>query len=165
MSHWKNSRSKIVSLDEAMVQVQSWKEDGDDIVFTNGCFDLLHYGHAKYLASAADFGHKLVVGLNSDESVESIKGDNRPINTFESRASLLASFSFVDLLIGFSENTPIQLIESLKPHYLIKGGDYAEETIVGAREVKSWNGQVKIIPFESGYSSSHIISKIREIKS
>ena len=130
-------------------------------VFTNGCFDLLHYGHVDYLARARDLGDKLIVGLNSDESVRRLKGAHRPIQDEKSRQYLLASLFFVDLIVLFSEDTPYQLIEALQPKLLVKGGDYLPEQIVGADLVKKSGGKVIVLPFVEGYSTTKIEEKIR----
>ena len=130
------------------------------IVFTNGCFDIMHQGHNTYLLQAADYGNKLIVAVNSDASVQKLKGSKRPIIDQYSRALNLASHAYIDAVIIFDEDTPLQLIQDIKPHVLVKGGDYTEETIVGASEVKANGGEVIIIPFLTGYSSSAIIDKI-----
>ncbi|MDL2227302.1 D-glycero-beta-D-manno-heptose 1-phosphate adenylyltransferase [Bacteroidales bacterium OttesenSCG-928-K03] len=129
------------------------------IVFTNGCFDILHAGHVDYLFNAAQLGDVLVVGLNTDNSVKRLKGENRPINKENDRATLLASLYFVDYVVLFNEDTPLELIKKIKPHVLVKGGDYKVEDIVGADFVKKSGGEVIILPFKDGYSSSSIISK------
>ncbi|MCK9302507.1 MAG: D-glycero-beta-D-manno-heptose 1-phosphate adenylyltransferase [Bacteroidales bacterium] len=134
---------------------------GKKLVFTNGCFDIIHAGHTDYLYKARLLGDILVVGLNSDASVKRLKGDGRPINDQLSRASVLAAMSFVDYVIIFDENTPLNLIKALKPNVLVKGGDYIADNIVGADFVKSYGGIIEIIPFLEGYSTSSIINKIR----
>lgn len=130
------------------------------IVFTNGCFDILHAGHVDYLFNAAQLGDILVVGLNTDNSVKRLKGENRPINKEYDRATLLASLYFVDYVVMFDEDTPLELIKKIKPQVLVKGGDYKVEDVVGADFVKKSGGEVIILPFKDGYSSSSIISKI-----
>lgn len=129
-------------------------------VFTNGCFDIMHLGHVNYLSKAADLGNVLIVGLNSDKSVRKIKGDNRPISDIHSRAAVLASFSFVGAVIIFDEETPIKLIEFIKPDVLVKGKDYSVETIVGADFVLKNGGKVETIDLVEGYSTSLIEQKI-----
>ncbi|MGC9342042.1 MAG: D-glycero-beta-D-manno-heptose 1-phosphate adenylyltransferase [Bacteroidales bacterium] len=131
------------------------------MVFTNGCFDILHKGHIHYLSSASDLGDYLVIGLNSDDSVRRLKGEDRPLQDEESRALILASLSFVDFVILFSEDTPHELIDKLKPDVLVKGGDYKAEEIVGYDLVTSRGGEVKIIDFVEGHSSSGIINKLK----
>ena len=132
------------------------------MVFTNGVFDLIHIGHISYLSKAAELGDKLIIGLNSDTSVKRIKGESRPVNGQDSRAALLASFFFVDAVVVFEEDTPLNLITTLMPDVLIKGADYAIENIVGAKEVIANGGEVKTITFVEGYSSTSIIKKIQQ---
>ena len=138
------------------------KEENKKIVFTNGCFDILHVGHIRYLSKAKKLGNILIVGLNSDKSVKKLKGDNRPINIFEDRATLLASLRFVDLVIIFEEKTPENLIKKIKPDILVKGGDYNIEDIVGYKTVIENGGEVKVLRFHEGYSSSNYINKIKK---
>lgn len=133
------------------------------VVFTNGCFDLLHPGHIHYLEKAKSFGDILIVGLNSDESIKRLKGVNRPINNVEFRVQMLAGLSSVDFIIIFESNTPLELITSIKPDVLIKGGDYTIDKIVGANETQKNGGAVMIIPFLKGYSSTSIIEKIQKL--
>jgi len=140
--------------------VHQWHMLSKKIVFTNGCFDIMHQGHNTYLLQAADYGNKLIVAVNSDASVQKLKGSKRPIIDQYSRALNLASHAYIDAVIIFDEDTPLQLIQDIKPHVLVKGGDYTEETIVGASEVKANGGEVIIISFLTGYSSSAIIDKI-----
>lgn len=135
---------------------------GKKVVFTNGCFDILHRGHLEYLQAAADLGDILVVGLNSDASVKRLKGENRPINNQNDRAFALASLVFVDAVIIFDEDTPLELIQRVKPNVLVKGGDYTVDSIVGADFVKGLGGDVQVIPFVDGYSTTHIIDKMKK---
>ena len=137
-------------------------EKGKKIVFTNGCFDIIHVGHIRYLSKAKKLGNILIVGLNSDESVKKLKGDDRPINTFEDRAMLLSSLRFVDLVIIFEEQTPENLIKEIKPDILAKGGDYDPKDIIGYKTVIENGGQVKVLGFHDGYSSSNYINKIKK---
>lgn len=153
-------RNKIFALDDLVHVVSGWRLQSQTIVFTNGCFDIMHRGHVEYLAQAAGMGNRLVVGLNSDQSIKGLKGPNRPIIDGHSRAELLASFQFIDAVVLFDEETPISLITALKPEVLAKGGDYTPETIVGADVVKANGGRVEVIPFIAGYSTTSIISKI-----
>ncbi|MEX1189453.1 MAG: D-glycero-beta-D-manno-heptose 1-phosphate adenylyltransferase [Bacteroidia bacterium] len=132
------------------------------VVFTNGCFDILHRGHIEYLAAAADLGSILIVGLNDDDSVKRLKGEGRPLNVFADRALALASLGFVDAVCGFSEDTPENLIEEISPDILVKGGDYKIEDIVGADFVKTNGGTVAVIDFTAGYSTTHFLEKIRK---
>jgi rfaE bifunctional protein nucleotidyltransferase chain/domain len=153
--------SKISDLGLLKTTVTDWQMEGKKVVFTNGVFDLLHIGHITYLAKAAELGDKLIIGLNSDTSVRRIKGENRPINDQNNRAALLASLFFVDAVVVFEKDTPLNLITELMPDILVKGADYAVENIVGAKEVIANGGKVKTIDFVEGYSSTRIIEKIR----
>jgi len=134
------------------------------IVFTNGCFDIMHLGHVDYLSKSADLGDKLIIGLNSDSSVRKIKGEERPITDIKSRSTLLASLSFVDTVIIFEEETPEKLINFITPDILVKGNDYNTSEIIGAEYVLSKGGEVKTIDLVKGYSTSCIIEKIKKIK-
>ena len=138
------------------------KADRKKIVFTNGCFDLLHVGHIRYLAQAKRLGDFLIIGLNSDSSVKELKGENRPINSFEDRATLLSAIESVDLVIMFNEQTPENLIKDIVPDILVKGGDYNIEDIVGYQTVMQNGGQVKTLSFYEGYSSTNYINKIKK---
>jgi rfaE bifunctional protein nucleotidyltransferase chain/domain len=153
---------KITDLPKLKVQISAWKSEGKKVVFTNGVFDLLHIGHITYMAKAADLGDKLIIGLNSDSSVKRIKGNDRPVNDQNSRAALLAALFFVDAIVVFEEDTPLNLISSLMPDILVKGADYAVENIVGGKEVIANGGEVKTIDLVEGYSSTSIIQKIRK---
>ena len=137
-----------------------WSFKGEKVVFTNGCFDILHRGHVEYLAEAAQYGTKLVVGLNSDASVKRLKGDTRPVNDWTARAEVLASLQCVDAVVCFDEDTPIRLIETTRPHFLIKGGDYKAEDVVGYDFVKSIGGETVIIGFVEGYSTTGTLQKL-----
>jgi rfaE bifunctional protein nucleotidyltransferase chain/domain len=152
---------KIVSPTRLKELVDSWKAEGKKIVFTNGCFDLLHAGHIAYLSEAAGLGDKLIVGLNSDSSVQCIKGPQRPINNEHTRASLLASMFFINAVVLFSEDTPLEVIKTVLPAVLVKGGDYKVENIVGAAETIANGGKVEVLSFLPGYSSTAIIEKIK----
>ena len=153
--------NKIGDLDSAKAMVHNWQTAGMKVVFTNGVFDLVHIGHITYLAKAAELGHKLIIGLNSDSSVKRLKGEGRPVNDQNNRAALLAALFFVDAVVVFEEDTPLNLITGLMPDILVKGADYAVENIVGAKEVIANGGEVKTINFVEGYSSTAIIQKIR----
>jgi len=148
---------KVVTIDELKETCLIRKQLGQCCVFTNGCFDILHAGHVDYLRQAREFGDFLVVGLNSDSSVRKIKGDSRPINSELDRAFVLASLSVVDYVVIFDDPTPINLISNIRPDVLVKGADWPEEKIVGAKEVKSWGGQVKRIPLLKGRSTTSIL--------
>ncbi|MAU36724.1 MAG: D-glycero-beta-D-manno-heptose 1-phosphate adenylyltransferase [Flavobacteriales bacterium] len=162
MSHLKKIGHKIFRYKNLINQVESWKKSGDKIVFTNGCFDIFHRGHIELLARTADLGDKLIVGLNSDSSIQKIKGNSRPIIDEDSRALLLATLSFVDAVILFSEETPIKLITDIKPNILAKGGDYEKKSIVGHDIIKKNGGEVILIPYIDGFSSTNIINKIKK---
>lgn len=131
------------------------------LVFTNGCFDLLHAGHVTYLEKAKHLGSILIVALNTDASVKKLKGKNRPINTLKDRLKVIAALESVDYVTWFSEETPLRLIQLLKPHYLVKGGDYQAKGVVGFQELKQWGGQVKIIPFVKGKSTTKTIEAVK----
>lgn len=152
----------IVTRAELKEIVKRLKEAKKAIVFTNGCFDILHKGHVYYLRESAKLGDVLIVGLNSDSSVKLIKGASRPINDEESRAEVLSALRFVDYVVLFDEETPYNLINDIKPTVLVKGGDYKEDDIVGADIVKASGGQVVVIPYLEGNSTTQIIEKIRE---
>lgn len=152
---------KIQSLATLKATVTAWQKAGEKVVFTNGVFDLLHLGHVTYLAKAAELADKLIIGLNADSSVKRIKGEGRPINDQNNRAALLASLFFVDGVVLFEEDTPLNLIGTLLPDILVKGADYTIDNIVGAKEVIANGGEVKTITFVEGYSSTSIINKIK----
>lgn len=154
--------NKIVTLDEAKRIVEGWKQRGEKIVFTNGCFDIIHKGHVYYLAQAHDLGTKLILGLNTDESIKRLKGAERPIKELESRALTIASFEYIDLVIPFDEDTPLNLISTLLPNVLVKGSDYSIENIVGAKEVLASGGEVKTIDFVDGFSTTNYFKKIKK---
>jgi rfaE bifunctional protein nucleotidyltransferase chain/domain len=154
--------AKIQELPVLKGTITSWQAAGNKVVFTNGVFDLLHIGHITYLAKAAELGDKLVIGLNSDKSVKRIKGENRPINNEDNRATLLGALFFVDAIVIFEEDTPLNLITALMPDILVKGADYSVENIVGAKEIIANGGEVKTIKFVEGHSSTSIIQKIKE---
>ncbi|UII22789.1 D-glycero-beta-D-manno-heptose 1-phosphate adenylyltransferase [Fulvivirga ligni] len=141
---------------------ESWKEENEKLVFTNGCFDILHLGHVDYLEKAAELGDRMVVAINTDASVKKLKGEERPLNNEYSRARLLAALSFVDAVIYFSEETPYELISAIKPDVLVKGSDYLAEDIVGSDIVINNGGEVKTIDLVSGYSTTNLINKIKK---
>jgi rfaE bifunctional protein nucleotidyltransferase chain/domain len=148
------------SLNEAKVQVDAWKFAGEKVVFTNGCFDILHRGHVEYLAEAKFLGSKLVLALNSDSSVRELKGAHRPIQTQDDRAAILDALESSDLVVIFDEDTPAKIIQTLLPDVLVKGSDYSTETIVGADTVIKNGGDVKVVPFRPGHGTSEILEKI-----
>jgi D-glycero-beta-D-manno-heptose 1-phosphate adenylyltransferase len=154
--------NKIIStLDEAQSLVNSWRTQGDKIVFTNGCFDIIHIGHVLYLEEARSLGHRLVVGLNSDASIRKLKGAHRPINDLYGRMHVIAALTSVDMVIVFEEDTPIKLIEALMPDVLVKGGDWTPDQIVGSDVVLANGGEVKSLRFIDGYSTTAIEQKIK----
>lgn len=155
---------KIMSLSDMFLRRNSWRPYDQFTVFTNGVFDLIHPGHLTYLAQARSLGDRLIVGLNSDASVQRLKGAARPIMPQAARAQLLASLFFVDGVVLFDEDTPLELITTLRPDILVKGGDYEEATIVGAPEVRAYGGDVRILPFVDGYSTSSIVASIQAAK-
>ncbi len=155
-------KSKIFSKESLKYQLSVWKFKDKKIVFTNGCFDILHLGHIDYLSKAKSFGDKLIIGLNTDISVRKIKGKNRPFTDENSRATILASLLFVDAVILFDEETPFELIKFVQPDVLIKGGDYKIEDIVGYDIVKANGGKIETLDLLEGYSTSLIEEKIRK---
>ncbi len=150
-----------MSLAQLVDTRNQWALDKKKVVFTNGCFDILHFGHIHYLADAADCGDKLVVGLNSDSSVKRLKGPTRPINDIMTRKLILASLSFVDAVIIFEEETPLKLIHQVTPDVLVKGGDWNPLQIVGSDWVLQHGGKVQSLPFVKGYSTTSIETKIK----
>jgi len=152
---------KIFSSEAIVAKADEWRSSGKRIVFTNGCFDLLHAGHLAYLSEAASLGDVLIIGVNSDSSVQKLKGPSRPVNNEMSRTAMLASMFFVDAVVLFSEDTPLDLIKAIKPDVLVKGGDYEIYQIAGAEETLANGGEVKVLSFLPGYSSSSIIEKIK----
>lgn len=153
--------SKVKEWDAAAAVVREWKDRGDEVVFTNGCFDLIHFGHLHYLAKAKELGQRLVIGLNSDASVSRLKGEHRPIKDLDSRQMQLAALEFVDLVVVFEQDTPKELIELLVPDILVKGGDYKVEDIVGYDIVIENGGEVKTLNFIDGYSTTAFETKIK----
>ena len=154
MDRW----NRIQTIDK----VRHWKELGEKIVFTNGCFDILHAGHIHLLREAKYLGDRLLIGLNSDQSVRNLKGPGRPLNPEDARASVLESLSMVDEVTIFQEDTPHELVKEIIPHVLVKGGDYSIENVVGADTVRASGGEVVLIPILKGYSTSDLITRIRK---
>lgn len=152
---------KIKSREEALIIVQDWDKTDEKIAFTNGCFDIVHRGHVDYLSKARDLGTKLILGLNTDASVRRLKGENRPVVDEMSRAILLASMQFIDLVVFFDEDTPYELIKSLQPDILVKGSDYKAEDIVGYDVIMAKGGSVETIDFVKGFSTTSIVEKIK----
>ena len=155
-------REKIINTDNLILKVSQWKKNKMKVSFTNGCFDILHLGHLEILTKSKEFGDRLIVAVNSDESVRKLKGDKRPVNDFQTRSHILASFSFVDYVVEFSDDTPKKLIQIIKPDFLIKGGDYKKKDIVGNDIVSSYGGETIIIPLIDGLSSTNTINKINK---
>ncbi len=154
-------KAKIQDWETAKKTVEYWQTQGKKTVFTNGCFDILHYGHLHYLADAADLGDKLIIGLNAKASVSRLKGLHRPINDDLTRSFMLASLGFVAMVVEFEEDTPLELITLLQPDILVKGGDYQPHEIVGAEVVLAKAGEVLSLPFVTGYSTTNIEAKIK----
>lgn len=154
---------KICDIEELKRRLAQWRVKSDRIVFTNGCFDILHVGHLHTLKESIQLGDKLIVGLNSDASVNRLKGKERPIVNQLDRSEMLAALEMVDAVIIFEDDTPEGLIQMIKPDVLCKGGDWSIENIVGGDFVKSYGGQVVSIPFVQGYSSSSLINKIKSL--
>ncbi len=153
-------RQKIQTREALAETAKAWRAAGEKVVFTNGCFDLLHYGHLHYLAEARDLGDRLVVGLNSGASVQRLKGNTRPINDEATRAHLMAALEVVDAVCFFDEDTPLELIEAIGPDVLVKGGDWAPAQIIGSDFVLAAGGSVRSLPFIDGYSTTNIERKI-----
>jgi D-beta-D-heptose 7-phosphate kinase / D-beta-D-heptose 1-phosphate adenosyltransferase len=151
---------KILDLQHLLVRLSEWRGTGNRIVFTNGCFDILHVGHITLLEQCREFGDKVVIGLNSDTSVKGLKGPTRPLVTEQERARVLAALGATDAVIIFEEETPLELIRAIRPDVLVKGGDYTTETIVGADEITTWGGRVEIVPTVTGKSTTNTISKM-----
>lgn len=168
MKRWEFVQNKVVTIETAANLSALYRLKNQKIVFTNGCFDLLHLGHVQYLAQAAEMGGKLIVAINDDASVRSLnKGENRPVNPESARALVLASLGFVDLVVVFSTPTPLAVISALQPDIIVKGGDYdaneRDETsksyIVGSKEAQAWRGETATIPLVEGFSTTLLLSK------
>lgn len=157
----KTSRTKIQSLNSLKKKIHAAARRGKRIVFTNGCFDLLHAGHVHYLEHAKRLGDVLVVALNSDASVRRLKGPERPLNRLEDRAKVIAALESVDFVTAFEEDTPLRAILALEPHLIVKGGDWKVAQIVGSKEAKAWGGRAKSLPFVSGKSTTALIRRAR----
>jgi D-beta-D-heptose 7-phosphate kinase/D-beta-D-heptose 1-phosphate adenosyltransferase len=155
--------SKITPRNELKAKVDRLKREGKKVVFTNGCFDILHAGHTRYLREARKLGDALILALNSDSSVRSIKGPMRPIVPEAERAEVVGALDSVDYVTVFDELTPLELIELLRPDVIVKGGDWAEKDIVGAETVRKWGGRVAIMPEIEGASTTNIIDKVLHV--
>jgi len=169
-SHLDKVRQKIWNLDQLNSNLEHWKLAKEKIVFTNGCFDILHLGHLSYLMQAADLGTKLIIGLNSDQSVRNQeKSPERPILDQNSRAIALASLSYIDAVVVFETDTPLELIRKVEPDILVKGADYNPASddpndkayIVGSKEVKELDGEIRVVPLLEGYSTTSIVNRIK----
>jgi D-beta-D-heptose 7-phosphate kinase/D-beta-D-heptose 1-phosphate adenosyltransferase len=161
MTRFEQIEQKIQSWEQIAATADAWRAAGNRIVFTNGCFDILHYGHLHYLAAARDLGERLVVGLNSAASVSRLKGPHRPINDELTRTHLLAALEVIDAVVVFEDDTPLELIRLVRPDILVKGGDWKPEQIVGSDLVLAAGGQVRSLPFVEGYSTTNIEQKIK----
>jgi rfaE bifunctional protein nucleotidyltransferase chain/domain len=157
-----SSADKIYTTQTLLPLLQKWRDQGLKIVFTNGCFDLLHLGHVDYLEKARALGDKLVVGLNTDASVKRLKGDERPLQDEMARTRIMASLLFVDAVVLFDEETPYNLIKFVQPDILVKGDDYQPENIVGADIVLQKGGAVKTVSLVKGYSTTNIVEKVKK---
>ncbi len=163
MNFLKNNPKKIHTLSSLLPILSKHKRSGKKIVFTNGCFDILHTGHTRYLQKAQALGDVLVVGMNTDDSVKKLKGHERPLNSENNRAEVLAALVSVDFVLLFSEPTPEKLIHSIKPDFLVKGGDWKKKDIAGASFVESYGGKVRTISYVKGFSTSDLLEKIRQL--
>jgi rfaE bifunctional protein nucleotidyltransferase chain/domain len=155
--------NKILERTALKDKLEELRKKGKKIAFTNGCFDILHVGHVRYLREAKKTADVLVLALNSDSSVRSLKGKERPLVPEKERAEILAALEFIDFVTIFPESTPLELINYLKPDFLIKGGDWAEKDVVGRKEIKEWGGRVTIIPEVEGKSTTNIVEKIKDL--
>lgn len=162
MDYLEINQKKILNHDTLKSKLAFWKFKDYQVVFTNGCFDIIHLGHIDYLSKARNLGDKLIIGLNTDNSVRRLKGKTRPVNNEEARAKVLASFNFVDAVVLFNEDTPYELIKQVQPNILVKGSDYKPDEIVGADILKQRQGRVETINFLEGYSTSSIIERLTQ---
>ena len=160
MKHLEKIYDKILDDKSLDKKLNLWREEGKSIVFSNGCFDILHRGHVEYLSKAADLGDKLIIGLNTDDSVKRLKGPSRPVNDEKARAILLAALEFVDAVVFFEEDTPYNLIRRIQPDVLVKGKDYKAEDIVGYDIVTGKGGKVETIELVEGFSTTSILERI-----
>ncbi len=161
MTNFEHIQAKILNESDLKHLLAIWQKASKKVVFTNGCFDLLHYGHIHYLSAAADLGDYLIVGLNADVSVQRLKGKNRPIKDEKNRAHILAALSVVHAVVIFEQDTPYELIQQIQPDVLVKGGDWQTEDIVGADIVLAGGGIVKSLPFIKGHSTTSLEEKIK----
>ncbi|MFT5618891.1 MAG: rfaE bifunctional protein nucleotidyltransferase chain/domain [Arenicella sp.] len=155
------TKNKIQTLEQLVSTRKQWENSEEKVIFSNGCFDILHLGHIDYLEKASQLGNRLIIGLNTDVSVRKLKGESRPINPEYARARILAALEFVDAVVLFGEETPLELISTLLPDVLVKGNDYSVENIVGAKEVLANGGEVKTISLVEGFSTTSTIEKMK----
>lgn len=160
--HAANAQAKVMAIDDLVAVVEGWKARGLKVGFTNGCFDILHRGHVAYLAQARSWCDRLIVALNTDASVKKLKGEGRPINDLDSRAAVIGGLGSVDRVTAFADDTPLALIEALRPDVLIKGADYSREGVVGGDLVESWGGEVRLATFEDGFSTTRTIERMKD---
>ena len=160
MTNLKLLNNKIISSELILNKVKAWKKNNQKIVFTNGCFDIIHLGHIELLAKASDLGDKLIIGINSDLSVKSLKGKERPVLDEKSRSIIIAALNFVDAVVVFEELTPLKIIKKIQPEIIVKGGDYDEDDVVGKNFISKYDGSVIILPLTKGFSSTSILNKI-----
>jgi D-beta-D-heptose 7-phosphate kinase/D-beta-D-heptose 1-phosphate adenosyltransferase len=160
-AHMAPAEAKVATIQRMADEVARWRAKGLKVGFTNGCFDILHKGHVAYLSQARMWCDRLIVGLNSDDSVRALKGEGRPVNDLESRALVLAGLGSVDLVVPFEDATPIRLIEAARPDVLVKGADYADSEVVGADLVRGWGGEVRLAPIVEGFSTTAAIAKLK----
>ena len=151
----------LLDLFKLKKQVKTWKNDNNTIVFTNGCFDLLHQGHIDLISRASCLGDRLIVGINSDESVSNLKGPKRPIESEIIRVNNIIDLGIISAITVFNEKTPIDIINTIQPDYLVKGGDYLPENVIGYNELMTWGGMVKIYPLKKGFSTTEKIKKMK----
>jgi len=154
-----HAEDRVMDRDELLTRMALWKANGERVTFTNGCFDLLHVGHITLLEQARRLGDRLIVAINSDASVRALKGPSRPVVSERARARVLAALSAVDAVVIFDEPTPLELIVAIKPDVIVKGGDYSEATVVGAKEAQAWGGVVRIVPTVDGYSTTLLLKQ------
>ena len=160
MNYLQQIRRKQYNLDALLAQVAAWKAEGQRLVFTNGCFDILHPGHIDYLSKAATLGDRLIIGLNSDASVKRLKGDSRPLQNEQARMVVLAALAFTDAIVIFNEDTPYELLSQIKPHILVKGADYKISEVIGADVVTAGGGSVVLLPYLPGNSTTGILARV-----
>lgn len=162
MQIYESIQNKIISnWNQLESIIANWRKKGDKVIFTNGCFDIVHKGHVEYLSKSSSLADRFIIGLNTDASVRKIKGEGRPVNDQDARATLLAAFGFVDLVIYFDQDTPYELIKRIQPDFLVKGSDYNPEEIVGYDIVTQKGGEVRTVDLVEGYSTTNLIQKIK----